>query len=184
MTTPTLAAFAVLETDCDSGTGYITPLKFLDRISDPNEPARLTNSSGLVDAALLRLAIEGGDLSAYSEDAQAAAAQAKSILCRACQDANSQIDTDLQAAGHTPGATQANLNGILEQHAFAIARWLLYDSGEMDDKNQIQRQYNRAIAGLELIRKQVVRPNDAPSTDMPMFTSQSRVWTREGSGGF
>jgi phage gp36-like protein len=179
----TLTGTALLETGCQLGSGHITPAGLLARSTDKQWLVQVSDASGLVDLILLQTVIDGGDLSGYTAEQQAAGTAAEQMLCETCADANSQVDSYLVSAGEDVPLPEGISSRMLSQAAFAIARWLFMDSGDMPETHVIQRQYRAALKTLTQIRDGLLETS-TDSEDLAQFTSSARVFTRDETGGF
>ncbi|MCP4700052.1 MAG: DUF1320 domain-containing protein, partial [Gammaproteobacteria bacterium] len=113
------------------------------------ELAQLADKTGLVDGELMTLAMNDADISAYEPEKQTAANNAIVVLCRAITDADNAIELHVSSGGYVVPIEPPISS--LQNAACDIARYYLYDSGELEEKSIVYRRYKDAATFLSRI---------------------------------
>ena len=163
---------------CGIVTTYATLEGMIERF-DPEEMAQHSSRQleTRVPGDLFNAAIRGDDISGWTLDEQTATAAAIKVMCRALHDSDSFIDGHLKDF-ETPLESPPD---IVTNTACDIARYYLYDSGELADDNIVQRRYKQALLTLKDIVAgkikvgEVVNEIGSPATEAPdrVFTSST-----------
>ena len=163
---------------------YATPSQMLARLHAV-ELAQLADRSdgALVSADLLRAAVAGEDLSAFTEAEQAAAEAALDVLAQALADAAAEIDAHLQARYTLP---LAEVPRVLVAVNIDLARYQLQmeqQAGQVTES--VQKKYDARLKFLRAVNSGEVQlglsPNQAPAAQRgaPAAASSGRVFTVE-----
>lgn len=163
---------------------YATPAELLTRFSDEEIAQRADRKiPRRVGGDLLVAAVAGADLSAWSADEQAAAAEALAVIGRALADADATIDGYLAARYPVPFAAAPAIVGRL---ACDMARYYLYDDQATET---VQKRYDAALAYFRDVSAGKV--SLGPQTETPAASAGSvemqsgaTVWGRGASQGF
>ncbi|MBF0448584.1 MAG: DUF1320 domain-containing protein [Magnetococcales bacterium] len=145
---------------------YATPQNLLDWYG-AKELAQIATPDDLplVSAPLLRLAIQGEDLSGFSAEEQSAAQAALTRMVSALDAASHLMDSYLNRRYPLPIATPEIANSPLPQACGRLSRHLLYDDGI---PFEVEQRYKQTISWLqELAGGQVQIPALLP----PAFPS-------------
>jgi len=159
---------------------YATPSAMLKRFS-AKELAERCDDTPLVTAEIMKTAIDGGDLSGYSEEEQSAVAAAMQRLSQAGQDADSAVNTYLQSGGYEL-PLEHGVNFITDL-ACNIALYNLADITELRDTDVIWRRYDAAMKTLGKIASGALKvgiPAKEISTSysgQPTFSAPARVFS-------
>lgn len=135
----------------------------------------------LVTAAMLHVAADGGDMSGYTAEEQAAATAALALVGQKLLDADSVINGHLATRYQVPLSTVPRL--ILSA-ACDLARYALYDDIATE---QITQRYKDAIKLLEAIGNGKVSlgidtlGNKPVTTGSAQIESVGKVFARDGS---
>lgn len=164
---------------------YASAAQFIQRykaqeiagLADPGVPP-------LLDGELLSLAVAGSDLSAYTAEAQDAAAAALAKIQRALQDAEQTINSYLAGRYQLP---LSNAPEVLERIAGQLARYFLYDDNPTDQVKELYKDSLKFLEGVSTGKVQL-GTTDSGSTAQPAATaemvSDGRTFGRDQSRGF
>lgn len=157
---------------------YATAQDTVNRFNS-TEMAQLGDHTGLVDGTLLELTISGGDRSAYSAAAQAAADDALAKVNAAIVDAEAEMDGYLAVRYEVPITDTV---ALLEACACDIARFYLYDDRAPETvatRYGNRRAWLRDVAAGKTMLGVAVEPDEA-ATDSPMktHTEDDRIFTQ------
>lgn len=164
---------------------YATPSDLLTRFSDEEIAQRADRKiPRRVGGELLVAAAVGSDLSSYSPEEQAAAAEALVVIGRALADADATIDGYLVARYPVPFAAAP---AIVVRLACDMARYYLYDDQATET---VQKRYDAALAYFRDVAagKVSLGPEaaaaSAPGAGGVEMNSDATVWSRSASQGF
>lgn len=146
---------------------YSTDQNLIDQFGE-EEIAQITHEGQLVDGTLLRLTIEGGDVSTYTAEQQAAAIDAQAAIAVAIDNADGIIDSYISVVVTLPLAV-ATPNAI-RAASMDIARYRLYDDAAPEE---IRRRYDDALRYLRDIA--------AGKATLGIDTATSGVGSAEGT---
>jgi len=144
--------------------GKSTPHGMADRF-ELKELTELCDPTGLVDSVLFELFLRGGDITGYTQEQQDAVQEAMKVLCRACHDADSLVESYLYSA-------QAGYEQITEHMpmiinlACDIARFNLYDTQYTE---VVLYRYEQALKMLKQIADGFLKLpiDEIPEQDKP-----------------
>ena len=150
---------------------YATPTKLLNRFG-ATELAQLCK---IPQADLFAQQILGQQSSptVYKPEETMKAKAAVSLLCQACVDADAYITIYLSRYT-TP--IPRPLVDVATNAACDLARWQLWDKGELTADNVVQRRYESATKLLEDVRDGLVRTGDEQGNFVQMVNTPRRSW--------
>lgn len=124
---------------------YATALNLLDRFGDREMAERAAPDDPAVTAELLRLTVEGGDRSAYTQAERDAADRALARMELRLADAAAQIDSYLTPNYPLPLAAELVAASPLEEVNCDLARYALYDDRAPEF---VTERYDRRVKWL------------------------------------
>ena len=128
---------------------YTTALYMLDYYG-AREMAQLgAPENSLVTEDLLRATIEGGDLSAYTQEEKDAAVKAQARIDNAITNATMLINSYLSKRYELPLSSSIVAESMLQQVCCDLARYALYDDQAIDTVEKRYQQHMRWLRDLE-----------------------------------
>ncbi|MFL1552495.1 gp436 family protein [Pseudomonas sp. D47] len=164
---------------------YASPAQLLKRYGAKEIAQRADDSvPQLVHGDMLKMAINGEDLSDYSPDEQSATAAVLAKVERVLQDAEQTINSYLGGRYQLP---LSNAPEVLERIAGQLARYFLYDDNVTDQIEALYKDSIEFLKGVSTGRVQLgvsdkgASAQPAASAEM---VSDGRVFGRGNSKGF